>query len=146
MNKYLIGLLVLVAGVLAGWYFLKGNAAVTTGTPVASPTAAMVEEKTATGAGESAVATSSVTYADSGFSPKMITVKVGTAVTFTNQSAGSMWVASDLHPTHQLLPGFDELKAVVTGGSYQYTFVKVGTWTYHNHMKPSDTGTVIVTE
>jgi hypothetical protein len=57
-----------------------------------------------------------------------------------------MWVASAVHPTHLLLPGFDELKSTGKGGTYEYTFVKVGTWQYHNHVNPSDTGSVVVTE
>ena len=145
MNKYLIGFLVLVVGVAAGWYFLKGQGTPTGGSSFPEPSNA-TQETAATSASESAVATSSVAYTDSGFNPKTITVKQGTAVTFTNQSSGGMWVASDVHPTHQLLPGFDQLQLVVNGGSYQYTFVKVGTWTYHNHVKASEIGTVIVTQ
>jgi hypothetical protein len=57
-----------------------------------------------------------------------------------------MWVASAVHPTHQLLPGFDQLASVAKGGTYEYSFAKVGTWKYHNHMKPTDFGGVVVTE
>jgi hypothetical protein len=31
-------------------------------------------------------------------------------------------------------------------GAYEYTFVKVGTWHYHNHVNPADAGAVVVTE
>jgi len=87
-----------------------------------------------------------ITYTDGGFNPKTVTVKVGTTVTFMNDSSGLMWVASDPHPVHTLLSGFDELNSVSKGGSYEYTFTKVGTWTYHNHMNPSLKGTVVVTQ
>lgn len=95
--------------------------------------------------GVSAVATSSVQYGDSGFTPNTVSVKAGTTVRFSNQSSRGMWVASAVHPTHQLLPGFDQLQSVGKGGTYEYTFAKVGTWKYHNHVNATDTGTVVVT-
>ena len=87
-----------------------------------------------------------ITYDDNGFSPSTLTVKVGTKVTFKNNSPSDFWPASAMHPTHQLLPGFDQLKSVGAAGTYEYTFVKVGTWKYHNHVVASDSGTVVVTE
>jgi plastocyanin len=89
---------------------------------------------------------SAVSYTNEGFSPGVLTVKVGTSVVFTNNSNTSMWVASAVHPTHQELPGFDQLKSVSNSGTYEYVFTKVGTWKYHNHMLPDDTGVVIVTQ
>ncbi|MDO8451750.1 MAG: hypothetical protein Q7S76_02670, partial [bacterium] len=85
-----------------------------------------------------------ITYSDSGFTPASVTVSVGTTVQFVNEAETGMWVASAVHPTHQLLPGFDELTSVGRGGTYEYTFGKVGTWKYHNHMAPTKTGVVIV--
>ena len=49
-----------------------------------------------------------VTYTDTGFAPLSVTIKKGTTVTFVNESSRGMWVASAVHPTHQLLPGFDQ--------------------------------------
>lgn len=155
-NKIFIGLVVLAAGVLVGWYFLKGSPAVApvsqveaTPTPTGSNLGA---PESSTSAGPSGVdkggvvARTVVTYSDTGFAPSPTTVKVGTVVTFVNESSGTMWVASDPHPTHTLLPGFDELKSVAKSGTYEYTFAKVGTWTYHNHMNPRVKGTVVVTQ
>lgn len=87
-----------------------------------------------------------VTYGDSGFAPSTITVKVGTEVTWKNDGNKMMWVASAVHPTHQELPGFDQLQAVGNGGSYSYTFTGAGTWKYHNHVAAGDTGMVVVEE
>ncbi len=158
INKIFIGFVVLVAGALAGWYLLGSGGLKSkmnlypTGTSVNTPTpssdGSMSGSKTSgrTGTSKGGVMERTVvTYADGGFNPKIVTVSVGTTVTFMNDSSGAMWVASDIHPTHQLLPGFDELNSVSKGGSYEYTFVKVGTWTYHNHMNPSVKGTVVVT-
>lgn len=151
MNKWLVGLVVLVAGLAVGWYVMQGGKAkpavveeVTTQEMPATPGAG-VEETVVSSPGD-AMERSTVAYTDGGFAPNTLTVKKGTNVTFTNQSSKGMWVASALHPTHQLLPGFDQLKSVANGGTYEYTFEKVGTWKYHNHVAASDTGTVVVTE
>jgi len=158
MNKIFIGLVVLVAGALAGWYLLGSGGLKnklipysTSNTPVATTTpssgGSISGPQTPGGVGTSkggVMERTVVTYSDGGFNPKTVTVKVGTTVTFMNDSSGAMWVASDPHPVHTLLSGFDELNSVRKGGSYEYTFTKVGTWTYHNHMNPSMKGTVVV--
>jgi len=152
-NKLFVGLVVLAAGVLAGWYFLKGNPAAPVVQVEVTPTPAgsnlgLPEQATegASGIDKGGVAARVVvTLTDNGFVPKP-TVKVGTIVTFVNESSGAMWVASDPHPAHTILPTFDAKTGVEKGGTYEYTFTKVGTWTYHNHMNPSLKGTVVVTE
>lgn len=48
-----------------------------------------------------------VAYSQSGFSPDTLKVKVGTVVTFKNDDSGSLWIASNPHPTHTGYPGFD---------------------------------------
>jgi len=90
---------------------------------------------------------SEVDYTATGFSPASITVKKGTIVKFINKSGASMSVASNPHPTHTDYPGFDQGKSDAQGkDEYDFTFDKVGSWGYHNHLKSSDRGTVIVTE
>lgn len=153
-NKVFLGLVVLSVGVLAGWYFLKSNPATPSNQTIdVTPTLAgsnLGAPEAATGAGTNGVdkggvaARTVVTYSDTGFAPSPVTVKAGTTVTFVNESGGAMWVASDPHPTHTLLAGFDELASVGRGGTWEYTFTKVGTWMYHNHMSPSVKGTVVV--
>lgn len=83
----------------------------------------------------------SVMYTDSGFSPASMTVKLGAKVKFVNQSSGGMWVASAMHPTHQIYPEFDQKS---TGTEYEFEFTKAGSWNYHDHMNPSRYGKVIV--
>lgn len=161
-NKVVVGLVVLLVGVAAGWYLLQGGkpapemkkdqSVMETTTPAMEPSVTISDEAMATGASGAAtdkggvMGKVSVTYGASGFVPNTVTVKKGTTVVWTNQSQAGMWVASAVHPTHQLLPGFDQLKSVSAGGAYEYTFEKVGTWKYHNHVAPADTGTVVVTE
>lgn len=104
---------------------------------------------------ESAPLSAAVVYGPNGFSPSTVTIAKGGAVTFKNEGAGKMWVAADLHPTHEEYDGtsknqhcpdtvgtaFDQCSV---GASYSFMFGKTGTWHYHNHVNASDTGTVIV--
>jgi len=85
-----------------------------------------------------------ISYTDEGYSPKNITINIGDVVDFENNSSHSFWTASDVHPTHELLPGFDSLRAYKPDEVYSYTFKQSGTWTYHNHLDPSQIGTVVV--
>lgn len=161
MNRNTIGVVVVVIIVLAGGWFLSSTApvqapgsetTVTNQMPVlGSTTPEMIVENT------NPVVT--VTYTDQGFSPKSVTVPLGTTVTFVNQSSGGMWVASAKHPSHTVYAGtslsehcpdttgtaFDECKADAAGVSYSFTFAKAGTWGYHNHVQAADFGSVTVT-
>lgn len=85
-----------------------------------------------------------VTYGAGGFSPATITIKKGQEVVFKNESGKQMWVASDDHPSHLIYPEFDTKKGLVNGSSYEFTFDKLGTWHYHDHLTSSRTGIVIV--
>ena len=85
-----------------------------------------------------------VNYTDSGFNPSSIEIKKGDTVQFVNKSSGGMWVASGPHPTHTIYPEFDAKKRVPNGGIYEFTFTKVGQWSYHNHAGSEKSGTVIV--
>lgn len=98
-----------------------------------------------------------VTLKESGFFPQTLTVTKGTIVTFVNNSSGQMWVASDPHPTHNGYDGttrdehcasgytgpapFDECAVKDT---FTFTFDKVGSWGYHNHLDHDQTGTIVV--
>lgn len=135
--KYLGIILIVLAVIILGGYIVKGSGTGNNQNPMANnnqnPAQTTVPQSPNT-----------IIYTDNGFSPGTITVKVGTPVTFINQSSEDMWVASNPHPIHTDLSGFDEKQSVSNGGSYTYTFEKAGTWGFHNHKNPTMTGTVIV--
>ncbi len=85
-----------------------------------------------------------VTYTNAGFVPARIEVATGTMVEFINESNKEMWVASNDHPGHEVLPTFDQFKTIGKGGRYAYVFDKVGNWQYHDHINPELIGTVEV--
>jgi len=81
--------------------------------------------------------------ADGSFTPSSVTVSVGRAVRFTNQSGAKGRVASNPHPAHDGLPGFDSAD-LPAGLNYAYKFKRTGTFGFHNHLNPSMQGTVTV--
>lgn len=86
-----------------------------------------------------------VVYDGSKFTPATLTIKKGETVAFENQSSGGMSVASNPHPTHTDYPEFDQYKSSQRGQkTYIFTFEKVGTWGYHNHLNPAVKGTINV--
>lgn len=94
----------------------------------------------------------------SGFSPKTLDIKKGDTVTFINKGSSNSWPASVIHPTHLAYPGsdinkcgteeevniFDACRELGNGETYSFTFNEIGSWSYHNHLNPSKTGTIIV--
>ncbi|MDO8561678.1 MAG: hypothetical protein Q7S05_02515 [bacterium] len=96
-----------------------------------------------------------VTYDGSSFSPSSVAIKKGGTVTFAGTS--DMWVASNVHPSHEGYSGttkaqhcpdtagtaFDECGK---GASYAFTFQKTGSWDYHDHANPAAGGLVNVVE
>lgn len=85
-----------------------------------------------------------VNYTDKGFNPSSLEIKAGETVQFVNQSGGGMWTASGPHPSHTAYPEFDAKKNIPSGGTYEFTFTKIGEWKYHNHAKAGMFGTIIV--
>ena len=60
--------------------------------------------------GEMAMDMPTITYTNDGFEPATLEVKRGAMVHFVNESDTQMWVASDSHPAHDVLPTFDQFK------------------------------------
>lgn len=85
-----------------------------------------------------------ISISDTGFSPAAVRVSAGTTVTFVNNGQALHRPVSDVHPTHQLLPGFDAEKGLATGEEYSFMFSKVGTWGFHDHLNPTFKGSVVV--
>lgn len=102
--------------------------------------------------------TVTVTYDGKTFSPASVTVRQGDTVTFVDSSTKPMWVASAMHPSHEVYdgtsrtahcaagysgaPSFDQCKSSTE--SYSFTFTKTGTWKYHDHINASAVGQVVV--
>src|SRR3989344_2336318 len=84
-----------------------------------------------------------ITYTDSGFSPAQVSVKAGDTVTFKNDSTKSVQVNSAPHPAHTQFPELN-IGTIAAGESKTVAFTTAGTKKYHNHLNPSQTGTIVV--
>jgi plastocyanin len=80
-----------------------------------------------------------------GFTPNQVTIKVGTAVRWKNESGSQETVNSDNYPTNQL---HRELNFGVfnNNSSVVFTFMKPGIYGYHNEFHHKQEGKIIVTE
>jgi plastocyanin len=88
----------------------------------------------------------SVSYSSNGFSPTILEVNAGDSVTFVNNTNGTLWVTSKNHPTvpQQNYPEFDSGKSISPGGTYVFTFTKIGSWGYKNLNNDKHLGTIVV--
>jgi plastocyanin len=136
MKKPIVIIVIVVVIVLggAGTYALTHRATKTTTASNTTPTPTSTDTNTAT---------NTITYADSGFSPSNLTVKSGTTVTIKNTSSQTMQFDSDPHPVHT---NDTDLNAgsIAAGKSTTFVADKMGTFGYHNHLDPGQTGTIIV--
>lgn len=142
MNKIITTIIVVIVIVAGAYYLLNSPKIAPQEKPSQTPpstTSAPVEQDF-------------VTYTDTGYSSSAIKVKVGTTLTFKNESTQSMWTASAMHPTHTVYPTtggcigstFDACKGIQPGESWPFKFDIAGTWKYHNHLNPSHFGTIVV--
>ena len=142
---------VIVVAVLAVGFFIftNKNGDVTKEMPVPGESGSVKETvvtEESGGAKKDAAAqtTYTVKYNGDVFIPADLTIKAGEKVTFVNESDIDMWVASAVHPTHEILPEFDQGFGVPMGKTYSFTFTKTGTWKFHDHLNPSARGAVTV--
>jgi len=80
-----------------------------------------------------------VTIQSFAFHPQVITVKVGTTITWTDKDSFAHTVTSVSGPT-----SFNSGDLTPSGGTFQFKFSQAGTYNYHCMIHPSMTATVIV--
>ncbi len=137
-NKLLLAGFAVVVVVLAGVALLN-----TKGNNTANPVTQNQETNTVPTAAQEQIVKADVAVTAQGFEPKTVTIKTGTRVVWTNNSGTAVAVHSAVHPTHLLFP-FLNLGEFGNGSTVEVVFDKPGTYIYHNHLDPSQTGTVIV--
>lgn len=95
---------------------------------------------------------------ENGYTPNEVTIKPNTEIVFENIGNNDHWPATDNHPSHTLYDGtsleehcadessksFDSCGPVSTEESWSFTFEKVGTFNYHDHIWPHLGGKIIV--
>jgi plastocyanin len=109
-----------------------------TGAPAtASPVPMTMPASSQNNAATAPVATTSVAIHGFAFAPQVITVKVGTTVTWTQQDEDSHTVTADDKSFTS--------DALANGQTYTHTFSAAGTYAYHCSIHPFMQATVVVT-
>lgn len=149
-TSYIVVGIVLVVVIIGGIIILKSNNA--------PQVPSAKEEGMGAPLAEQPQSSPTVIYSDGGYAPGELKIKKGETVTFKNESSQPMWTASAIHPSHQVYPGsgiqkcgtpeqsriFDACQGVAPGGTWVFQFNEAGSWGYHNHLRPSHWGKVIV--
>lgn len=118
-------------------------------TPPATQTQSTVEQASPTTSNPSPSSSTenksqnTVTLTPNGLSPSSLTIKAGQTVTWENKSGETATVNSDPHPTHTAYTPLN-LGNFPDGGTLTLKFNKAGTYGYHNHLNPSERGTITV--
>lgn len=143
MNKIIIAVVVIVIVAAGGFFLLSGSSAPQA--PIESGQASPTEAASENPAPSEAVREqeNSITLTEDGFSPKTLTIRVGTKVTWTNNNGKVSTVHSVPHPAHTTYPPLN-LGQFADGKSLSLTFDKAGTYFYHNHLDANQNGSVVV--
>ena len=84
-------------------------------------------------------------YTSKGFVPMSLDIPVGKSVRFINNSGGkSMRIGSTDTTNNPVYNALNQSKTVGAGGTYEYTFVDKGIFTYSNKNNPADQGSITV--
>ena len=142
-NKFVVGGLFIGILLLIGAIFLFGMKKQAGPGPASGPTPTIVLQSVESIDQELDVAVK-IDLTSTGFFPKVVTVKKGARVIWYNKSGANGSVNSDDHPTHLLYPPLNFVGFFIPDTSVQAIFEEPGTFGYHNHLKPEQTGTLIV--
>lgn len=138
-NKVLFLVVILIIVFGAGIFFIGNRTDSQKTAQKSSPAQTIPTQKTSNSQVQEVI----ITFNGNEFSPQTLTVKAGTRVVWVNKSERLVNVSSDIHPTHLIYPALN-LGNFPNNSSVQLVFDKPGTYKYHNHLSPSQTGTVIV--
>lgn len=140
MNKFLILGLGGVLLIGAGFLLLNQTSQTPTSSLVETEETQTVEPRPTD---QAEVEGEMIGLTESGFTPRTLTIQAGSMVVFTNNTGRIATVDSDVHPTHRLYPILNKGN-FGPGEKHEVTFEETGTFTYHNHLNSSQTGTVII--
>ena len=147
MNKIILVIVLVVVALLVVVVFSTSPSGITPYLNVSENTTSGTEstgaskDNTSNSPADNAVV---VEITSAGFSPANVTVSRGATVRFVNKDAVAHWPASGVHPAHLMCSGFDSLKGLSKGESYEFTFNTAKTCPMHDHLNPALRGSVVV--
>lgn len=146
--KAVLGAVILVI-IVGGVFFAvasnkaDSSAGQNTTSQPASTSTSPAQKQPVTSTPDTATVAGTISYNGSSFSPSSLTVKVGDTIKIANQSSTALSFNSNPHPVHTDEPELN-VGAIDAGQSKTFKVTKLGSWGYHNHLNPSQTGTIVV--
>lgn len=131
MNKKIIIVLTVIVLAVGGYLVFHKSTPATQSPAVA----------TTTTTDQNAAAT--ITYTNDGFGSSNTVVKSGDLVAVTNTSSVDLQLESDPHPVHTDDTDLN-VGTVASGKTVTFTVTKKGTFGYHNHLDPTQKGTITI--
>lgn len=88
-----------------------------------------------------------IRYRENGFSPSMVTIRVGKSLRFRNESTKSLWVTSDVIEStgENYYRDLDQSKSIAHGASFTLNVNRVGVFPFKNLNNALHRGTIVVT-
>lgn len=147
MNKKTMTIIGVIAAILIiggiAFAFSNSNKDNETAEPTPAPAAQSQTTTDETETPSASVMSATITYNSDGFSPNSLTVSRGASITVNNDSNRTIQFDSDPHPQHTDNPELN-INGIPAGKSMTFVVDKTGTWGYHDHLKASERGTIIV--
>lgn len=144
-RTWIIGLIIiLILG--TGYFYFKSLQSQTVSNPqpaTISTSSKSPQEATSSSPAEQ-TQKNTITITTNGFSPAEITIKAGDSVIWTNSDSEQHQVNSAPHPTHTDYQPLNTVGLIKPGESKSLTFPTAGTYKYHDHLNPQNTGSVTV--
>ena len=135
MQRKIAIIVVAVLVIGAGVYFMLQQS---------SPAPSNTNTSTTTSpAADTQVASATIAYTDNGFTPETVTVKSGQTIAIKNDSSTEVQFDSDPHPIHTTNKELN-VEIVAPGEVKTFTVTKTGTFGYHNHLNPKQTGSIVI--
>lgn|SRR3989344_993856 len=108
-----------------------------------APTPEAIEQQEVPPADAVTAEEAGVSLTAAGFNPQTLTITAGTQVVWTNTSGAVGNVSSAPHPAHTAYPPLN-LGSFDGGATVSLVFDQPGTYKYHNHLNPTQTGSITV--
>lgn len=135
MNKAIVALIGVVIIGVGAFALTRGSSDSNTNEPTQSTTS--------NSSSTNENASDTIAYNGESFSPSQLTVKSGATVTIKNTSSRQLQMQSEPHPVHTDDPDLN-VGTVAPGQSKTFTVAQKGASGYHNHLNPSERGTITV--
>lgn len=141
MQKVVIGLAVAAIAAAGGYTLTKNEAGPSV--PPGQPAQPAADREEQIPAEDETAAEAVITYGQTGFRPETLRVRAGETVTVNNDSDRTIQFDSDPHPAHTDNTQLN-IDTIRPGQSKTFTVSRTGTFGYHDHLNPDETGTIIV--